>query len=224
MEISHREKFNDPRLKGFWNPWLGEYRTLSGFQYEDIIWTPDTFFRTSAEEKLMGASKVNKFVRVSAKGDVETNQRLKMSFRCPEVQKVENSPGEFSCTIELASCMKLSLDQYISFHQLKFISVFLDAHSYFKVVYHWQRIDPLRIGTEPLRINPDFSAGKINGRPVVLFDYQTSDCSMRTNKGKYSCLSFILKFKVQCTQQDIIEEKTAADDGLIEEDLIVCRN
>lgn len=104
VEVTYREKFNDHRLKGFIDPESESYRTISGFQYAKILWTPDTFFRNSVDEKAMGVTRLDNYARIYPNGDVQTSQRMMVSFRCPEMYKVANSTGKFSCTLQLASC------------------------------------------------------------------------------------------------------------------------
>lgn len=74
LVLTHREKFTDPRLA---DQGRTEMATLIGKDC-DLIWTPDTFFRSSVEEEVVGGIKPNCLARVWPDGKVLVSRRIKI--------------------------------------------------------------------------------------------------------------------------------------------------
>ncbi len=72
MDITFRQKWNDPRLKHDQEPFV----TLSGKNAWERIWVPDTFFRNSVTERTHDLPTANQYARVFPNGDVLISQRL----------------------------------------------------------------------------------------------------------------------------------------------------
>jgi len=74
LVLTHREKFTDPRLA---DQGRTEMATLVGKDC-DLIWTPDTFFRSSVAEEVVGGIKPNCLARVWPDGKVLVSRRIKI--------------------------------------------------------------------------------------------------------------------------------------------------
>merc|ERR1712168_479258 len=74
LVLTHREKFIDSRLA---DEGRSEMATLVGKDC-DLIWTPDTFFRSSVEEEVIGGIKPNCLARVDPAGNVLVSRRIKI--------------------------------------------------------------------------------------------------------------------------------------------------
>jgi len=74
LVLTHREKFSDSRLA---DEGRSGVATLIGKDC-DLIWTPDTFFRSSVEEEVIGGIKPNCLARVDPAGNVLVSRRIKI--------------------------------------------------------------------------------------------------------------------------------------------------
>merc|ERR1712168_1426379 len=95
LVLTHREKFIDSRLA---DEGRSEMATLVGKDC-DLIWTPDTFFRSSVEEEVIGGIKPNCLARVWPNGDVLVSRRIKLK----SLTKQENLQPPSTVTLGLAS-------------------------------------------------------------------------------------------------------------------------
>lgn len=75
MMVTYRESFLDKRLA---DANRNSTATLTGNDCAEI-WTPDTFFRNSVEEELVGGVKPNCFARIDPSGQVLVSRRMKIA-------------------------------------------------------------------------------------------------------------------------------------------------
>ena len=72
VDITFRQRWNDPRLVFDNNNGKVKVLTLSS---DDMVWTPDTFFRNEKEASLHQVPNKQTYMRVFPNGDVQSSMR-----------------------------------------------------------------------------------------------------------------------------------------------------
>ena len=103
LQVTFRERFDDKRFAGLTTDDPEKHLTLTGRDVEKI-WTPDTFFRNSMEEEIMGGLQPNTYARIYGTGKVQTSRRMKIKLFCPELGALLERNGNASCPLDVASC------------------------------------------------------------------------------------------------------------------------
>jgi len=103
MQVTIRETFRDQRLSGFPMKNSSGFVTLTGKAVE-WIWTPDTFFRNSKSEMILGGCQnPNIYARITPFGEITISRRVNLKFWCPKLAENLKASGKAKCFIEMAS-------------------------------------------------------------------------------------------------------------------------
>lgn len=109
LQVTYRERFVDPRLVNHPSDHHEEeqhgeddFISVTGEDFKEFLWTPDTFFRNTVDEQIMGAIKENSYARIYHDGTVLVSRRIQMTVQCPEIDQWVD--GKTSCKLEVASC------------------------------------------------------------------------------------------------------------------------
>jgi len=103
MQVTVRETFRDQRLSGFPMQNASGFVTLTGKDVE-WIWTPDTFFRNSKSEHILGGCQSpNIYARITPFGEITVSRRMNLKMWCPKLGENLKASGKAKCFMEMAS-------------------------------------------------------------------------------------------------------------------------
>lgn len=167
MQVTFRETYYDKRLKNLVESFgANDFVTLAGDDVS-MIWTPDTFFRHSTEEKYMGSIKPNVYARIYPDGKILISRRISLKLACPHLEKKLAANQSANCTMEIAS-----------------------------YGYQMEDLFYMPDGTEPMKMTDMATTflGKFNELPISYEGHRVEEETVETSTGKYSVLKFHFTF------------------------------
>ncbi|RWS01304.1 glutamate-gated chloride channel-like protein, partial [Dinothrombium tinctorium] len=104
MQITLRQSWTDERLK--FSPNEADLINFVNLEDAASIWTPDLFISNEISGKQHTLLKPNLLIRIFPNGRVLYSTRLTLTLSCP--MDFSRFPHDYqTCTIKLASCMKM---------------------------------------------------------------------------------------------------------------------
>ena len=112
VQITFRQKWNDPRLRFDDNEGRMKYLTLTD---PKKVWMPDTFFRNEKTGHFHNILVNNVYIRIFPNGDVLYSIRISLTLSCPMNLKLYPMDRQ-TCALKIASCKtRLFIIQDFSF-------------------------------------------------------------------------------------------------------------
>lgn len=196
LELTVRHRYVDHRLDHIDDndedgPENNMFITLVG-EEANTIWNPDTFVRNERRSRIHdGFNKLNKLARVFEDGRVLISQRVGVTASCQEINALGIDKGGDSSEEDNEEGDEVDQENKEEEGRPFKCRLQFASYAYTKkdIVYKWEEENPVTVG----------SAIFLGNRIVYNGPEETSDCSVTTSTGEYSCLEisfpFLLKNK-----------------------------